>query len=380
MKFVHTSDWHLGRIFHEVHLTEDQAYVLDQLERLIKDERPDALLISGDVYDRAVPPVDAVRLLDDFLQRVVLGLKVPVAMIAGNHDSPDRLSFGSSLFGAQGLHVAGSLATLRKVVFMDEYGPVDVLLAPYARPEEVRAAGLDGEAKTHEDALTAQLARGRSEGLGPRSIVLAHAFVSGMAESESERLLSVGGTGTVSIDRFQGFGYAALGHLHRPQEVGTTARYSGSILKYSFSESEHRKSAVLGEMDREGKVKTRLIDLSPRHEVRRIEGYFRDLVKPTGSKKSREDYIEFSLLDRGPVLDAMGRLREVYPNALRVRRPEIELGGRPGFSAKEHRKISHDALFERFYEDTTGEKLSAEQRNAFLEILEEVESCRETAS
>lgn len=372
MKFIHTADWHLGRSFHEKNLVEDQRAVLGQLVDLIREEKPDVVLVAGDIYDRSVPAVDAVCLLNDVLNEIVLQLKVPLAMIAGNHDSPGRLAFGSELYKDQGLSVAGP--TTRKLVIKDRHGSVDIFLIPYARPEDALEAGLSLKERSHDAALAAQIQDCSGGKASKRSIIVAHAFVANCEESESERLLSVGGAGTVSADHFNGFGYTALGHLHRPQEIRDNVRYSGSLLKYSFSEVDHTKGVVVGEMDAKGKVSTRFVELSPSHEVRIVEGQFADLLKSTGTKSSKEDYIEFRLLDKGPVLNAMIRLRERYPNALSVRRPEVEMRGDSSMSGVDRRKVSHADLFERFFLDVVGEPMTVKEKTAFEEILNDIQA------
>ena len=378
MKFIHTADWHLGRSFHEKNLVEDQRAVLGQLVDLIREEKPDVVLVAGDIYDRSVPAVDAVCLLNDVLNEIVLQLKVPLAMIAGNHDSPGRLAFGSELYKDQGLSVAGP--TTRKLVIKDRHGPVDIFLIPYARPEDALEAGLSLKERSHDAALAAQIQDCSGGKASKRSIIVAHAFVANCEESESERLLSVGGAGTVSADHFNGFGYTALGHLHRPQEIRDNVRYSGSLLKYSFSEVDHTKGVVVGEMDAKGKVSTRFVELSPSHEVRIVEGQFADLLKSTGTKSSKEDYIEFRLLDKGPVLNAMIRLRERYPNALSVRRPEVEMRGDSSMSGVDRRKVSHADLFERFFLDVVGEPMTVKEKTAFEEILNDIQAEEGVAS
>lgn len=376
MKFIHTSDWHLGRIFHERSLIEDQAHVLEELVALIKDEKPDALLVSGDIYDRSIPPVEAVSLLDDFLKQVVLGLKTPVFMISGNHDSAERMSFGSSMLEAEGLYVAGALSTMRTVAFDTPAGPAEITLVPYADPAVVRSDGLGDDPRTHDDALAAQIKMVRAKNPKKRSIVLAHAFVANMKDCESERLLSVGGASTVSADRFDGFGYAALGHLHRPQKVNGRVQYCGSLLKYSFSESDHKKGFIIGELAADGALKTKFIELNAKRDVRRVKGMFDELLVPKGSQSKREDYIEFTLKDKGLILDAMPRLREVYPNALLVRRPEIELASESRKAVGDHREITKQHLFDRFFKQVTGDALSTEEKAILNEVIKEVEEAQ----
>lgn len=384
MRFLHTSDWHLGRLFHGTHLTGDQAHLLDQLVDLAAGSRLDAVLISGDIYDRAVPPTDAVHLLDDTLTRIVEGAGIPVVLIAGNHDSPDRLGFGSRLLAARGLHLFGALdAGPQGVPLADDHGPVRIDVVPYAEPSVVRERlGLDA-VHDHDAAMRAILDGLRGSGAGgkakggktgpggrPRRILMAHAFVAGGSVSDSERPLSVGGAGTVGADAFDGFDYVALGHLHRPQAVGReTLSYSGSLFKYSFSEAEHEKSVSLVEMDAGGGCRIDRVALTPRRDVRRIEGTLQDLLRGPASGESRDDYLEVTLLDKQAVLDPMGKLREIYPNAMDLKFPEAG-GGRGGASAGDHRKVGEAELFGDFFREVTGDDLTGEEAEEFGRIVD----------
>lgn len=299
MRFIHTADWHLGRLFYGARLTDDQAFVLDQVVELARDTRPDAVLVAGDVYDRAVPPPEAVALLDDVLSRLVLGLGVPVVMIAGNHDSPDRLSFGARLLAEKGLYVAGRVASRPEcIVLRDEAGPVHICAIPFAEPAVVRAAFGNESLHDHHTALAAVMqAAWAGIPAGARAVAVAHAFVCGGEAGESERPLSVGGSGTVDASLFHGFAYAALGHLHRAQAAEAVAvpgraspgvsssqapgliRYAGSLLTYSFAEAAHAPSVTLVEIDAVGRAQAESVALRPRHDVRQISGLFKDLLR-----------------------------------------------------------------------------------------------------
>jgi exonuclease SbcD len=353
VRFVHTSDWHLGRLFHGVHLTDDQAHVLAQLVDLLADERPDALIVAGDVYDRAVPPVEAVQLLDEVLAKIVLDLKIPTVVIAGNHDSAERLGFGSRLLRDRGLYVTGALSGAAATVsFEDEHGPVDLVPIPYASPEATRAFLDDEEVRGHDAALRALTARAR-DGVrdGARSVAVAHAFVTGASTSESERPLTVGGTGEVGADVFDGFSYTALGHLHRPQNVGSErVRYSGSLLKYSFSEADHGKSVSIVELDATGAVTVDERALAPRRDVRVLEGRFDDLLKAPAASDD-EDYLLVRLQDEQMILDVMARLRDRYPNVLHVERPEASFASTSGAAGLDHNRMTPLQLFDAFWKD-----------------------------
>lgn len=370
MKILHTSDWHLGRALFQESLLEDQCFALDQIVGMVKDSRPDVLLISGDIYDRAVPSKEAVALLDGTLRQIVGDLKVPVVMIAGNHDSPERLGFAQELLRGQGLHIVGPLPEGTPYIpFTDQHGEVRVYPLPYADPPEVRSCwGMD-EVRTHQQVLEAQMARVRMDlPAGTRAVVMAHAFVGGASVSESEEDLSVGGSSLVEASVFEGMAYVALGHLHRPQRAGGDhIRYSGSLLKYSFSEADHAKGVTLVELAGPGVVTTTHLALTPRRDVRILEGAF-DAFLGTGNFGNREDYLLLRLHDREPVVDAINRLRQVFPNVLSLDWPKR--GGTGDISVPEvnPRNASPETLFQDFFQEITGAPWDEAQKTAFLDI------------
>ena len=420
MRFLHSADWHLGRVYHGVSLLEDQAHVLQQFVRIAADTRPDAILLAGDIYDRSVPPAEAVRLLDLVLSELILELKIPVVMIAGNHDGPDRLAFGSGLLQRAGLVVRGPVEMdATPLVLRDAHGEVEIHALPYAEPALVRSASGDDTIADHHAALAAQTAAVRAAQVpGRRTVVVAHAFVQGGAESESERPLSVGGTGAVGVGVFDGFDYVALGHLHRPQAIGTkrggesaagagrgdavevcrsadavdvadaanaanatnaaapwrSARiqYSGSLLKYSFAEADHGKSVNLVELDAEGNCTVERIPLVPRRDLRILEGELAALVAAAATDPARDDYVLARLTDHGALLDAMGKLRAAYPNALAIERPTLT-GDGPGRATADHRRTRIQDLFASFHEETTGVALEPAAQAALDRVVDRLE-------
>lgn len=375
MRFIHTSDWHLGRIFYGEHLTADQSYILHNFLDLVADVRPQAVLIAGDIYDRAVPPVEAVELLNEVLARLTLDMRIPVIMIAGNHDSPERVGFGNRLLAKQGLHVIGPLAsTVSTVSIEDEFGPVHFVPITYAEPSVVKVTyGLEAT-MNHEQAMQFLVQQSAATiPAGRRSVAIAHAYITGGEESESERPLTVGGSGTVSSTIFQPFHYTALGHLHKAQRAGAeNIRYSGSLLKYSFSETGQHKGVCVIDMDRAGKTEVQFVPLKPRRDVRCIEGYMNDLLKAPASFSGQEDYIMANLLDEQPVLDPMGRLRQIYPNILGASRKIVsavtDLNGPTG----DHRSLSEQEIFRSFFEQVAGRVLSDQENSLFCRIVEDV--------
>lgn len=394
MRFLHTSDWHLGRSFFGVSLLEDQAVVLDQLVALVGEAGVDAVLVAGDVYDRSAPPADAVRLLDETLTRIVVGAGVPVVMIAGNHDSGDRLGFASRLLGDQGLHVAGTEPLA--VTLGDDHGPVEVLAVPFAEPAATAARLGRDDLADHDSALRADLAAllaaaggsatatcagkppartgsppARRQGASSRRIAMAHAFVSGGSTSESERPLVLGNAALVAADCFEGFSYAALGHLHRPQGIGRReVRYSGSLLKYSFDEASHTKSVSVVEIDAKGACSIEEVTLTPRRDVRILEGTIEELGRAGANDTARDDYVLARLTDHGAVLDAMGKVRTVYPNCLHIQR-DVFLQDRAddGTARVDLRRHSETELFEAFFREVTGKDADADEARAFADAL-----------
>jgi exonuclease SbcD len=382
MRILHTSDWHLGRLFHGLHLTDEQAFVLEELIDLTRKARPDVVIIAGDVYDRAVPPPDAVRLLNEVLSKLVLEVGVKVIVTAGNHDSPDRLGFGSRIMEDRGLHICAHIeAEPRAVVLEDRHGPVYFYPLPYAEPVVVRERLAIETISDHQsamDALVGRLREVRPEGV--RSVLIAHAFVAGGSTSESERPLSVGGAGTVEASSLGGFDYVALGHLHRPQQAGGgKIHYSGSLLKYSFSEADQSKCVKLIEMDGKGRCSLETIHLSPRHDVRTVSGFLNDLIEHPVEGPGRNDFLSVTLLDTGALFDPMGKLREVYPNVLHLSPRIAAAGEERARQTVDHRKMTEAELFAAFYLEVTGEKLSADQRKAFVDVAERLRQAESEA-
>ncbi|RKZ65529.1 MAG: exonuclease sbcCD subunit D [Gammaproteobacteria bacterium] len=375
MKFMHTSDWHLGKLLHGVSLVEDQAFILDQIIGLVETENVDVVIISGDIYDRSVPPHGAVSLLDTVLTRIVRDLGTPVIMIAGNHDSPDRLAFGSSIFRDKGLHIFGSLEdSITPAELKDEHGTVKVFGLPYAEPSLAREFLKNNDLHTHNqtmEALVGNLATVINP--GDRTILVGHAFVAGSTSSESERPLSIGGAGTVASEHFKTFNYAALGHLHRCQTAGDDAIvYSGSILKYSFSEVDNTKSVSIVTMDDRGECNINQFELTPKRDMRSIKGFFDTILQEGSEDPYSGDYMRFILEDKQPIFEAMNRLREVYPNTLRVERESLTIDSDQQ-SAADVKNLSDLQMFQSFFKDLIGEEPTDEQTKLFSTVLDQLD-------
>lgn len=383
MKLFHTADWHLGKLVQGVYMTEDQRYVLQQLLEAIELERPDAVIIAGDLYDRAVPPTEAVELLDELLARIVIGLNTPVLAISGNHDSPDRINFGTKLMESRGLHLVGQLKDeMKPVVLRDSFGEVHFHLIPYADPALVRYQLGDESIRTHDDAMRVITAKLKS-GMDPaaRHVFVGHAFITATGEpelntSDSERPLSVGGAEHVSAAYFEGFHYTALGHLHQAHFVrNDTIRYAGSPLKYSISEESHAKGYLVIELDEAGGARIDKRELKPLRNMRRVAAFIEEIEK----HPINEDYVFVTLLNENPVLFPMEKVRAVYPNALHVERRPLPAGGihADGMAADAaggtgRREADPVELFAAFYHEVKGQALSDAKKRMFAETYAEL--------
>ena len=358
MRFLHTADWHLGRIFYGQYLTDDQAYVLEhQFFTILKEEKIDGILLAGDVFDRAVPPIEAIELWDSIITRLAMDYKVPLFVVSGNHDGAERLEVGRSMLSESGIHIWGSPHhALQPFEFEGADGRVAICPMPFSEPRRIGdALGLNSsESKPVDTDMTDdtlfsyvddkdqeavalnlhnydQMYQAWSDYLYKqvpkqmRSIAISHAFVMGGEVGGSERTLSVGGSEQVSPHVFKNFHYTALGHLHGPQRMGADhIRYSGSPLKYSFDEYGQKKSFTIIDMDTKGKVDISTIPVEAKRDVVILEGYFEDLLNNTALQtKHKDDYVQARLLDTMPIMDGMAKLRQVYHRCM-----TIELVGR----------------------------------------------------
>ena len=406
MRFIHTADWHLGRLFHSVHLTDDQRYVLDQFVDLVADVRPAAVLVAGDVYDRGVPPPEAVELLNDVLERIVRGLGVPVVMIAGNHDSPDAPRVRLPAPGDRG--AAHRRPPARPAARSPCRSPTTTARCwcrPCRTPTRSSCATLLAEpdipVQTHEQAMRALTARARAAvPAGARTVFVGHAFVAGAEVSDSERPLTVGGAGTVPASVFAGFDYVALGHLHRPQAAGAEAvRYAGFAAHLLVQRGrpaqvgEHRRDRRArqrrsGLARRRGEARRRRppaspaaarvtveqVELRPRRRVRVIEGTLRELLERAPADEARDDYVCARLLDKGALLNAMGQLQQAYPNCLHLEFPSARARRRPAAGARRsgsrRSEGEHFAAFFELRHRRTALGRRARRLRAVLERLE----------
>ena len=397
MRFLHTADWHLGRIFYGQYLTDDQAYVLEhQFFTILKEEKIDGILLAGDVFDRAVPPIEAIELWDSIITRLAMDYKVPLFVVSGNHDGAERLEVGRSMLSESGIHIWGSPHhALQPFEFEGADGRVAICPMPFSEPRRIGdALGLNSseskpvDTDTAEDTLFSYVDDKDQEAVAlnlhnydqmyqawsdylykqvpkrMRSIAISHAFVMGGEVGGSERTLSVGGSEQVSPHVFKNFHYTALGHLHGPQRMGADhIRYSGSPLKYSFDEHGQKKSFTIIDMDTKGKVDISTIPVEAKRDVVILEGYFEDLLNNTAlQKKHKDDYVQARLLDTMPIMDGMAKLRQVYHRCMtielagRIATPVVDMGDAV------FKELNERELFNQFAETVWKEPLTeAEQ-------------------
>lgn len=377
MKFLHTADLHIGKKLHECSLLEDQRHILKQIYEIACENRVDAVLIAGDIYDRSVPSTEAVELLDDFLTELIKA-DIPVIMISGNHDSGKRVAFAERILEKQGLYIAGDYdGELKSVTLEDEEGAVTFVCMPFVKPA---AAGCGTQAEAVEKMLSGCP---MALSLNSRYVLLAHYFVVGEHGespelSDSETDVNVGGLDGVPASLFSAFSYVALGHIHKPQHIGEgNVYYAGSPLKYSFGEARGEKSVNLVELSG-GEVSVRRVPLKPIHEMRCIKGRLQDLISSEVlqlSKEEREDYLQVTLTDREELIDPIGTLRSFYPNVLQLllEKNIDEAGGEYESRLNGVRKSTSE-LFGEFYEMLRGEALDEKQLAVVEETAREAET------
>ncbi|ATL70415.1 exonuclease SbcCD subunit D [Nocardia terpenica] len=351
MRMLHTSDWHIGRTFHGVDLLGDQARSLDFLAEVVAEQRIDVVLVPGDVYDRSIPSADAIAVCIRGFERIRAAGAVIVAT-SGNHDSPTRLGALGSFAAAGGLHLRTSLAELeRPVLLRDEHGEIACYGIPYLEPEITRAELGVPQARSHAEILDAAMQRVRADLArrgNPRSVVLAHAFVVGGEATGSERSISVGGVETVPLATFDGIDYVSLGHLHSPQTLSESVRYSGSPLPYSFAERSHRKAAWIVELDGDGLHTVQRHDLPQVRGLTQLTGALDDLLADPAHAAAQDHYVSATLTDEARPVDALRRLRERFPHAVHVEwvRPEgnPELRYRERVHGRRDSEVAHSFL------------------------------------
>ncbi|MTG96529.1 exonuclease subunit SbcD [Veillonella dispar] len=407
MRFLHTADWHLGRIFYGQYLTDDQAHVLEnQFFSILKDEKIDGILLAGDVFDRAVPPIEAIELWDSIITRLAMDYKVPLFVVSGNHDGAERLEVGRSMLSQSGIHIWGSPHhALQPFEFEGSDGKIAICPMPFSEPRRIGdALGLGTTASKTvdidmtEDSLFSYVETNEQEPVslnlhnydqmyqawsdylykqvpkGMRSIAISHAFVMGGDVGGSERTLSIGGSEQVSPQVFKDFHYTALGHLHGPQRMGADyIRYSGSPLKYSFDEHTQKKSFTIIDMDTKGQVDISTIPVEAKRDVVILEGYFEDLLNNKELQaKHKDDYVQARLLDTMPIMDGMAKLRQVYHRCM-----TIDLVGRVATPMADmdeavFKELNERELFNQFAETVWKEPLTEREQQYINSVWDRI--------
>lgn len=376
MKFVHLSDLHLGKRVNGYSVIEDQKYILLKILNVIDEQKAEAVVIAGDVYDKPIPPTEAVQLFDDFLFRLV-ERNLQILVISGNHDSPERIAFGSRFMDKSGVHMSQVYNGKNDLVELkDKYGKVNFYMLPFVKPSNVRRFFEDEEINTYTDAVRVAVSH-MNVNKKARNVIITHQFVTGAQRSESETI-AVGGTDNVDSYVFDDFDYVALGHIHGPQNVGkNTVRYCGTPLKYSFSEISHKKSVTVVEMKEKGNVKVSTVELTPKLDMREIKGTYEELTfKKNYENTNTEDYLHIILTDEEDVADAVAKLRCVYPNLMKLDYDNTRTRNSLALTqAEETEKKSDTELLSEFFEKQNGKPLSDEQleyaANLFEQIKEE---------
>ncbi|EKO3453151.1 exonuclease SbcCD subunit D [Vibrio fluvialis] len=379
MKFLHTSDWHLGRQFHNVSLLEDQRYVLKQLIDYLKNNAVDAVIVAGDVYDRSVPPTVAIELLDEVVSSICTDLNIPMIMIPGNHDGAKRLGFAAKQMKGAGLHIISDFEQMMTPVVLksDQAGDVAFYGMPYNDPEQVRHH-YQNSVTTHDEAhqFLCECIKAQRD-TSQRHVLISHCFVDGAMESDSERPLSIGGSDRVNHEHFADFDYVALGHLHQPQKKGEEhIRYSGSLMKYSFSEQHQKKGMTLVELNDAGFVAAEHIPLSAPHDMRIIEGELDQLLEQGKTDPSAHDYLLVRLHDKHAILDPMEKLRKVYPNVLHLEKPGMLIGVYQDMGRARLARGEMD-MFRDFFLEAKQEPLSEQQESAMAEVIQSLKQAEQ---
>ena len=374
MKLIHLSDIHLGKRVNEFSMLEDQAHILKKILAVVDEEKPNGVLIAGDVYDKSVPSTEAVQLFDDFLVRLA-ERKLPVFIISGNHDSPERLSFANRLIDAVGIHLAPVYnGVVEPITLSDEYGPVNVYMLPFIKPAHVRGFFPDTEITGYSDAVAAAIGRMNIDKT-QRNVLITHQFVTGAQRSDSEEL-SVGGTDNIGAEVFCDFDYVALGHIHGPQNMDSgRIRYCGSPLKYSFSEAAQQKSVTVAELKEKGTLEIHTVPLIPRRDMVELKGSYQQLTLRESYENTtyQEDYTHITLTDEEDIPDAVAKLRAVYHNLMKLDYDNTRTRHSAAISGAENVETrSPIDLFAEFYELQNGLPMSAEQTELVASLIEKI--------
>lgn len=384
MKIIHTGDLHIGKMIHEFSMLKDQEYVLNQMISIAKEEEVNAFVIAGDIYDRSIPPADAVRVFDEFVSQLS-ALGIPILLISGNHDSGERLSFASSILEKEGFYISGSYdGEVKKITLQDEYGNINFYLLPYVKPPVVKYYHGEEKIHTYEEAIRVVIDHIELNEM-ERNVLVTHYFITNLGVSpecsDSENEITVGGVDNIDVSVFQQFDYVALGHIHGPQKIGREeVRYAGSPLKYSFSEVFHKKSVTIVELEQKDsaidkKTKIYTKELKPLHDMRKIKGKIEDLIsEDICSLADTNDYLQITLTNQEELFDAIGTLRSIYPNVMQLLF-EKNMRDRDGdyIKAGELKQKSTLEIYQEFYEAMTDHDFDEERKEIMSKLIDGIE-------
>ncbi|PKN13608.1 MAG: exonuclease sbcCD subunit D [Deltaproteobacteria bacterium HGW-Deltaproteobacteria-4] len=370
MRILHLADLHLGKIIFDLHLTVDQQHILEQIVAIAVREKVDVVVISGDLYDRSIPPVQATMVMDDFLSRLLIDHGIKVIITPGNHDSAERLAFASRLLKDQGLFIASGMSEgIAPVILHDDAGPVTFWPLPYIDPLALKRHLGDLEIDDFDSAMERVVA---SLPLAPgRNLCLAHCFTGGGEASESERPLTIGGSSLVDPLHFAPFELTLLGHLHRPQQVGAKVFYAGSPLKYSFSETGQSKVVAIFDLAADGSFTRTLVELVPLREMRTLSGELTEILAAAANDPGADDYLWIELTDRSALFDYAAKLRTAYPNLLNITRTAYAGNGTSG-DAIVVRNKSESEIVSAFFHHVSSNGLSSSEASVLAEVLNDL--------
>ncbi|WP_448902009.1 exonuclease SbcCD subunit D [Eubacterium sp.] len=372
MRFLHLADLHIGKRVSGFSMIEDQKFVFEQVYNVIENEKIDGIIMAGDIYDKPVPSAEAVKLFDEMLTRLV-SINLPIFVISGNHDSAERIGFGSDILSAAKVYMSRVYnGNLQKIELEDDYGKINIYLLPFIKPATVKNIYKEAEIKDYDDALAYVLSQEKIDET-KRNVIVSHQFVTGAMRSESEEV-SVGGLDNVSVENYDAFDYVALGHIHRAQQMGReSARYAGTLLKYSFSEENHNKSMTIVDLKEKGNIEIKEIPVKPLHDLKTIKGKFSEITSEEFYKElKKENYYRAVLTDDDDILNAIGKLKSIYPNLMSM---EYDNTRTRSYSVVDNVETGEAKspldYFEEFFEKQNGRKMSEKQRDYLLEILGE---------
>lgn len=372
MRIAHISDLHLGKTLYGFSLTDDQSFILSQIAQILKEKKIDVLLVAGDVYDKSIASVEAINVFREFLNAVV-SLNIHILIVSGNHDSPERLTFGSEFMSSNGIYFSKLYdGVIEPVTIKDTFGPVHFYLVPFLKPAVVKHVFPDEKIETYNDAVKTALSR-LNVNYAERNVIVAHQNIMSAEHCESEETV-IGGLDAVSADLFSAFDYVALGHLHKMQNIKPNVHFSGTPLKYSVSELNNEKTLSIIELNEKGNIGFDAIPLKPKRDIRQIRGTFSQIVQMSANDTNNpEDFIDIILTDENEILDAIDTLRSIYPNILKITYDNSSTQNSAKLEDLKTSKIEKPAaLFEEFYKNRSGSELDENQKKYITVLIDSI--------